>query len=92
MWMSRKEACIVAVSIAVRAWLTGALQVNNAQEVACCTRVYCARRSHGALRQRRLFVGMRPHWFRIDRGVMDASKRGTSQRAMKELIMVPNTA
>lgn len=44
MWMSREEACIVALLIAIQGWLPRALQVNNAKEVACCTRVDCARR------------------------------------------------
>lgn len=43
--MSRKWACIVTVSIVIWAWgLTGArYRVNNAEEVACCTRVNCAK-------------------------------------------------
>jgi hypothetical protein len=43
MWMSREEACIVALSIAIQGRLPCALQVNTAKGVACCTQVDCAR-------------------------------------------------
>jgi hypothetical protein len=62
---------------------TGALQINNAKEVACCTRVDCARRLTIMFLGKDDIGGMRRHAFRIDRSSMDASKRDTSQRATR---------